>query len=525
MSSRPPSPGSQSREPQAAIGGSNERSRDLAVPAKPRFLIFVIAYHAEATLRKVLERIPRSIFDELACEILVVDDASTDRTFELGCEYRDAHPEIPLTVLRNEYNQGYGGNQKVGYAFAIARGFDFVAMVHGDGQYAPEELPTLIAPLLRGEADAVFGSRMLTPFGALRGGMPLYKFVGNKILTTLQNALLGSKLSEFHSGYRIYSVHALKRLPFHLNSNDFHFDTEIILQFLNAQLRIRELPIPTYYGDEISRVNGLKYAKDVTLATLRNVFHRSGLLYQRRFDTLEDDNTHYALKLGYPSSHSYAIEAVESGASVLDIGSGPAGLASELVKKGCQVTVVDRFEPPPDTPSQVRVYVQDLNAPLDFDVAADYVLMLDVIEHLVSPEKFLEAFRRKLDFRPRTVVMTTPNIAFVVQRWMLMLGQFNYGRKGILDRTHTQLFTFRSLERLLSDAGMRVREVRGIPAPFPLVLGDGRLGRFAVAVNLALIRVSKTLFSYQIYVRAETTPSLEFVLDATRKSERPSLTP
>ena len=215
---------------------------------QPRFLIFVIAYHAEATLRSVLERIPRSIFNTLQTEVLVVDDASADRTFEIGSEYRDAHPEMRLTVLRNQFNQGYGGNQKVGYAFAIANGFDYVAMVHGDGQYAPEELPKLLQPLLDGEAEAVFGSRMLTRYGALRGGMPLYKFVGNKILTTLQNALLGAKLSEFLSGYRLYSTAALRKLPFELNSNDFHFDTEIILQLLNAKMRIRELAIPTTTG-------------------------------------------------------------------------------------------------------------------------------------------------------------------------------------------------------------------------------------------------------------------------------------
>lgn len=114
----------------------------------PRLLVFVIAYHAEDTLRSVLERIPRSIFDEYSCQILVVDDASEDRTFEIGRQYEQAHPEIRMTVLRNAYNQGYGGNQKVGYAFAIREGFDFVAMVHGDGQYAPEELPKLVAPLL-----------------------------------------------------------------------------------------------------------------------------------------------------------------------------------------------------------------------------------------------------------------------------------------------------------------------------------------------------------------------------------------
>jgi glycosyltransferase involved in cell wall biosynthesis len=196
--------------------------------AKPRILVFVIAYHAETTLRTVLERIPELMFERFDCEVLIVDDASEDRTFEIGCDYRDAHPDVPMTVLRNEYNQGYGGNQKVGYAFAHAHHFDYVAMLHGDGQYAPEELPKLVQPLVDGEADAVFGSRMMTRFGALQGGMPLYKFVGNNILTRAQNALLGSNLSEFHSGYRVYSVAALAKLPYRLNSNDFHFDTEII---------------------------------------------------------------------------------------------------------------------------------------------------------------------------------------------------------------------------------------------------------------------------------------------------------
>jgi glycosyltransferase involved in cell wall biosynthesis len=488
--------------------------------ARPRLLIFVIAYHAETTLKRVLERIPAVIFETLDSEILVVDDASTDRTFEIGCEFRDAHPEIPLTVLRNEFNQGYGGNQKVGYSFAIKRGFDYVAMVHGDGQYAPEELPNLVAPLLDGSADAVFGSRMMTRFGALKGGMPLYKYVGNKILTTAQNALLGSELSEFHSGYRLYSVAALNNIPFRLNSNDFHFDTEIIIQLLNAKRRIKELPIPTYYGDEICRVNGMKYAKDVMLATLSNFVHRSGLLYQRRFDTTQHDNLHYDLKLGYASSHSFAIDAVPEGARVLDLGSGPAGVASELQKKGCEVSVVDQFEPPPGSAHGVKVHVQDLNDPLTIRIDSEYLLMLDVIEHLHSPEQFLDDLRRQFDFTPRTLILTTPNVAFVVQRVMLLLGQFNYGKTGILDRTHTRLFTFRSIEQLLKDAGLRIKEVRGVPAPFPKVLGNGLLGRAAIAGNLALIRLSKTLFAFQIYVEAETTPDADFVLASARSSER-----
>ena len=485
-------------------------------------LIFVIAYHAETTLRQVLERIPRTFLSDVECEVLVVDDASTDRTFDIGCEFRDAHPEMRLTVLRNLFNQGYGGNQKVGYAYAIAHEFDFVAMVHGDGQYAPEVLPLLAEPLLTGRADAVFGSRMLTRWGALCGGMPLYKFIGNHVLTACQNALLGTRLSEFHSGYRLYSVAALKRIPLRLNSNDFHFDTEIIIQLVNANQRIAELPIPTYYGDEICHVNGLKYAKDVLTATLQNALHRIGFMYQRRFDTGEESSLDYTLKLGYPSSHSYAFELVPEGASVLDIGSGRVRIARELLQKGCRVSLVDSRKPDPcdGTTDKIEVHVQDLNAEPQFDVEQDYILLLDVIEQVASPEDFLEALRKKLDLRPRTLILTTPNVAFFVQRVMLALGEFNYGKSGILDRTHARLFTFRSISQLLRDCGFRIREVRGVPAPFPKVVGNGVIGRLMIAGNLAAIALSKTLFSYQICIVAESTPDVDHVLQTARGAER-----
>ncbi len=139
-----------------------------------------------------------------------------------------------------------------------------------------------------------------------------------------------------------------------------------------------------------------------------------------------------------------------------------------------------------------------------------------MIEHLRDPERFLDRLRDKFDYNDRTMVLTTPNVAFVVQRLMLLFGQFNYGKQGILDRTHTRLFTFRGLQRLLRDAGFVIEEVKGVPAPFPKALGDGLLGRTALRINLALIAVSKTLFSYQIYVKARTTPNVDFVLKSSQ---------
>ena len=156
-----------------------------------------------------------------------------------------------------------------------------------------------------------------------------------------------------------------------------------------------------------------------------------------------------------------------------------------------------------------------------FDVRGyEYLLLLDVIEHLKNPEKFLARLSTQFDYSPRTLILTTPNIAFGIQRLMLLFGQFNYGKVGILDRTHTRLFTFRTLRHLLTDAGFRLKEIRGVPAPFPKVLGEGILGRAATAINQLLIRISRSMFSYQIFVIAEATPDVDFILeDARRRSE------
>jgi glycosyltransferase involved in cell wall biosynthesis len=273
--------------------------------ARKRLLIFVVAYNAEKTIQSVLRRIPPAL-SEFDTHILVIDDSSKDGTFEKAYEF-DASP-FPTTVLFNPRNQGYGGNQKIGFHFAVKKRFDYVALLHGDGQYAPECLPELLAPLLHGDADAVLGSRMMARGDALKGGMPVYKFVGNKILTYIQNKLLKTRLSEFHSGYRVYSVEALASTPFECNTNDFHFDTEIIIQLIRGGCRIAEIPIPTYYGDEICHVNGLKYAFNVIKASTLARAQDVGVLYQRKFDVrspLEFSN--YQPKFDFRSSHRLAL--------------------------------------------------------------------------------------------------------------------------------------------------------------------------------------------------------------------------
>jgi glycosyltransferase involved in cell wall biosynthesis len=234
----------------------------MATARQKRIGILVVAYNAAGTLAKVLDRIPTEIRGDIE-EVIVSDDHSQDSTYLVGLGYQQVS-DLPITLIRQPTNLGYGGNQKAGYELAIEHGLDIVVMLHGDGQYAPESLPDLVAPLLRGEADAVFGSRMMVKGEARKGGMPLYKYVGNRVLSRFENAALGTNFSEFHSGYRAYSVSALQQIPFRRNSDGFNFDTQIIIQLHDAGLRIAEVPIPTYYGDEICYVDGLGYAADVT---------------------------------------------------------------------------------------------------------------------------------------------------------------------------------------------------------------------------------------------------------------------
>lgn len=239
---------------------------------KPKIGLFIIAYNAVNHLNKTIARIPKGVYDDVE-EIFVIDDCSSDNSYYAALGYKAQYGIDKLTVHRNEKNQGYGGNQKVGYQYAIDRGLDVVALIHGDGQYAPEALPSLLEPLVAGEADMVFGSRMSKPFEALKGGMPMYKFVGNRILTGIQNRLSGLNLSEYHSGYRLYATKALQQLPFESFTNTWHFDTQIILAMAERNLRIVERPIPTYYGDEICHVNGIPYAAHCLLTTYQ--FYRN----------------------------------------------------------------------------------------------------------------------------------------------------------------------------------------------------------------------------------------------------------
>lgn len=252
-----------------------------------RITIYIPAYNAATTLRRVLERIPETI-KQRAEEILVVDNNSTDGTFSVVEEYMRTTGLEKLHIIRNPRNLGYGGSQKIAYRRCIERGIHCVVMLHGDGQYAPEHLEHLIDPVCRGEVDLMFGSRIKGQ--PLAGGMPLIRFVGNRGLTFIQNLVLGAHFSEYHSGYRVYLVEALRKIPFERLSSDYHFDTEIIILLLRYGFRIGERPIPTHYGDERCYINIWRYGLQVLMTTVSYALHQKGWRRSRSWERILSDS-------------------------------------------------------------------------------------------------------------------------------------------------------------------------------------------------------------------------------------------
>ena len=224
-----------------------------------KIIIVMPAYNAGATIEKVFSRIPEEVKKRIHSYV-VVNDGSIDNTEEALARLSEQYSN--LTILRHEVNRGYGAAEKTLLNHAVEAGADITVLLHSDGQYSPEKIPDLLKPFDEDIADIVQGSRILGN-GALRGGMPLYKFVANKCLTSIENWAFGMKIAEYHSGYMVYSRKTLTEVPFNKLSDSFCFDLEMIVMAKLKGLRIVEIPIPTIYADEVSYLNPIKYGIDV----------------------------------------------------------------------------------------------------------------------------------------------------------------------------------------------------------------------------------------------------------------------
>ena len=472
-----------------------------------RIGILVVAYNAASTLAKVLDRIPPEFAGRVS-RILVCDDHSQDSTYLIGLGYQQNVPHLPITVIRHARNLGYGGNQKAGYRWAIDHGLDIIVLLHGDGQYAPEYLPEIVAPLERGECDCVLGSRLIEKGAARRGGMPLYKYAGNRILTTAENTLVGTSLSEWHSGYRAYSVEALGALPFEENDDGFSFDTQIIVQLIESGHRILEIPIPTYYGDEVCYVNGIGYARDVITHVARYRAHKMG------FGSGETAfaSQAYDLKTDDESSHGVVLSwlAETKPLKVLDLGCSDGSLGERLRKLGHDVTGVDADELPGVADRVDRFVLGDLETGVPTAAGDGYgvVVLADVLEHVRHPEVLLRDACARVG-PGGYVVASIPNAVHWYPRLRMLLGRFDYDRRGILDASHLRFFTRRSFERLARRAGCSVARTQPVGLPLEALDRGGTSvsGRFPMRmlrfVDSQLSKAWPNLFAYQYVFRLE----------------------
>ncbi len=462
-----------------------------------RIGIVVVAYNAASTLASVLDRIPDEFIERIG-GILVCDNHSDDPTYLVGVGYQQTSTRgLPITVIRQERNLGYGGNQKTGYRWAIEQDFDVAVLLHADGQYAPEMLPDIVEPLDRGEADVVFGSRMMVPRQALRGGMPLYKYVGNKVLSAFENRVVGTDLTEWHSGYRAYSVDTLRSIPFEDNSDDYDFDTGIILQLFEAGRHIVEIPIPTFYGDEISYVNGMGYAKDIALDVLRYRAHKLGMgMPSGRHGgvsvdaaTAEGSAERLATWIGARSPGRVLAVAEPRSAAVLRTALAEAGHDAVVVELAATA----------DVDAVAREALAD-----DDETGFDAIVGVGLLERCVDPEGLL---RSSVDaLRPGGVVsLAVPNVAHWYPRARVASGRFDYDRDGTLSHRNLRFFTRRSVEAVLGGAGLQARrwEARGLTG------GQDRPSpsRWSDRVDAVGLALSPELFGATWLVEAVATPA------------------
>ena len=468
-----------------------------------RIGVFVFAFDADSMITETLGRVPEEIWKAISV-LFVIDDCSRDQTVERALSF-DRHRE-KIVVLRNRVNRQYGGNQKIGYQYALDHNLDAVVLLHADGKFAPECLRNMLEPIVLGDADVVIGSRMLERGKAVEAGMPRHKYWSNLALSRLQNTFSGMSLSEFHSGYRAYRTSFLSRIPFWENADEGHFDTQILLQAWQAGAKIVEVPTPTFYSEQIGRIRGLGYGLNCLGTTVAYYLHRRGILYSRNYDLAIRGRKYFEKFHDQASSHSRIWAWLRNrgiqGKSVLELGVGDASLTQRLFEAGA---IVDGIEIDTVSADLARPYcrsvmVDDLDdiRNVKLDEPYDLVIAADVLEHLRDPEFVLSKLKQRVKMGGYLVV-SLPNVANLYVRLNALFGRFPYHTKGILDRTHLHFFTLKTAEKMLVKTGwiVEAKDVTSIPLTIVFPFLTKPFFRPLMALFWRSTQIFKGLMGYQ----------------------------
>lgn len=431
--------------------------------------IGVVLLEASPDVDRALDRIPPAVWSNLEEVVTFGND--------------DGRPKV--TALPRLSNNAPGALRKAAFTYFLERGFDIIAFLRSDGLYPPELLAGLYRPIVADQADAVFGSPNVNHGGPLN---------------ELEKMMFGIDLSNFHCGYRAYSLAALRSIQWQRLSDGETFDLELVLKLRHQNFRIKELPIPGDCGSRVPLLRTLK--QSIKTAYRYSQTSRS----VKRYPEFEEYFVHYPIKESKRSSHAYAEMLVGTGNEVLDIGCGEGILAAKLSGNGNRVTGADILPRAANESALEQYFSVDLNHGIEPMVQTldgktfDRVLLLDVIEHLLQPEPLLAQCRGLLKPDGR-LILSVPNIANLTVRLSLLFGRFDYTERGILDKTHVRFFTRKTVRRMLRENGYEIVEERETVMPVEILFGlpaANPLMRFANNVLGGLTRILPGVFGYQI---------------------------
>ncbi len=485
--------------------GDSVAGEPMDVPGQthPRIALLVFDSPDAGSLRSLLRELPPSATPWIE-ELLVVNREPRDLTRAAEAELVKESP-VELRFHRNPRQYGYGSAREAAFEYALGRGFEHVVVMRGDGSHPPALVDELVQAVLADPEAVVIASRPGIPRDG-RGGLGgwvdrLEATAGSR----LHERALGIGLRDYQSSYRVYPVEALRHLPFQLNDDGEGFDTELLIQLRALGAPTREVEAGRSWREWRRPGGGLRRLARSLLATLGYRLHQ--LHFTRRGQYLIDHGVHYTLKLSPTGSHMQIVDAIRDESRVLDLGCSQGLLARPLLEKKVELTGVDAAEAHGVAREVAAYYQRDLDLPLELPVGRvfDYVVVADVIEHVRNREQMLRGARRYLKKDGRLII-STGNLALWFYRLSLLVGRFEYGPRGILDRTHVHLYTRATFRREVERAGFHILEERVTSLPFEVVFES--TGRSRQVQRLArayhwLAKLWPEMFAYQIILEAE----------------------
>lgn len=468
--------------------------------AAPRFGLFLCDCVDTDAIRKTLSRIPEEL-GEWFEEIVIMLDSPSDSSLASAMAL-EGESHFELRFHRPPRDSGFGAVRKAAFEYALRKGFDQVVIMRGDATHPPEKLPELIQLALADPARFV----LATPRSRSRSAAS--RRITRRVSTFIQNRILGLRLRDYRTSFRLYPSEALARIPFQLDADDAVFDVEIILQLRALGIPIHEASCgdtETEDRDPDASDASLEFLACATAVGYR--LHQIHLTRDGRY--LVDHDIHYTLKRSSTGSHVQIVSAIAEGSAVLDLGCSNGLLARPLLEKNVRVTGVDAGPGERLSKELAGYYQRDLDLPLElpYERVFDYVVCADVIEHLQNRTQLLRGARRYLKPDGKLII-STPNIALWFYRLSLLVGRFEYGPRGVLDETHLHLYTGSTFRREIEKAGFTVLRQRVTSLPFEVVFESTGRSRLIHGLEVAyhfMARLWPSMFAYQNILEAQIT--------------------